>query len=77
MIQINQVEKRFGNVKALDRIDMEIQKGSIYGLVGSNGAGKSTLLRLIAGVYSPDSGSVSVESRKIFENPERKQQHCP
>ncbi|MBC8560502.1 ABC transporter ATP-binding protein [Fumia xinanensis] len=73
MIQINQVEKRFGNVKALDRIDMEIQKGSIYGLVGSNGAGKSTLLRLIAGVYSPDSGSVSVESEKIFENPERKQ----
>ncbi len=73
MIQINQVEKRFGDVKALDQIDMEIQKGSIYGLVGSNGAGKSTLLRLIAGVYSPNSGSVSVESEKIFENPERKQ----
>lgn len=73
MIQIDKVEKRFGEVKALDHIDMEIQKGSIYGLVGSNGAGKSTLLRLIAGIYSPDSGCVSVEGEKIFENPEMKQ----
>ncbi len=73
MIQIDQVEKRFGDTVALDHIHMEIQKGSIYGLVGSNGAGKSTLLRLIAGVYSPDGGTVSVEGEKIFENPEMKQ----
>lgn len=73
MIEINQVEKRFGDVKALDHIHMQIQKGSIYGLVGSNGAGKSTLLRLIAGVYSPDEGVVAVEGETIFENPEMKQ----
>lgn len=73
MIQIDQVEKRFGSVQALDHISMEIQKGSIYGLVGSNGAGKSTLLRLISGIYAPDSGRVTVEGNPIFENPEIKQ----
>ena len=73
MIKIEKAEKRFGNVKALDKIDMEIKKGSIYGLIGSNGAGKSTLFRLISGIYSPDGGNVFIEDKKVFENPDMKQ----
>ncbi len=72
MIKITQAEKHFGNVKALDKIDMEIKKGSIYGLIGSNGAGKSTLFRLISGIYSPDGGEVLIEDKKVFENPDMK-----
>lgn len=72
MIKIEKAEKHFGNVKALDKIDMEIKKGSIYGLIGSNGAGKSTLFRLISGIYSPDGGEVLIENEKVFENPAMK-----
>lgn len=68
MIEINGVTKLFGEKKALDNISFKISKGSIFGLVGSNGAGKSTLLRIIAGVFSPESGEVLMDGEKPFEN---------
>lgn len=46
--------------KVLDGIDFEIKKGEFFGIVGRNGSGKSTLLKLLAGVYTPDSGSIEV-----------------
>ena len=46
--------------KVLDGIDFEVKKGEFFGIVGRNGSGKSTLLKLLAGVYTPDSGSVTV-----------------
>ncbi|MEA1903228.1 MAG: ABC transporter ATP-binding protein [Actinomycetota bacterium] len=52
--------KRFGDVVALDRVDLEVGEGSIYGLVGPNGAGKTTLIRTLVGAVKPDEGSVSV-----------------
>lgn len=64
LIKITNITKRFGTHTALNDISCEIQRGSIFGLVGSNGAGKSTLLRLIAGVYVPDSGSVTIDSHE-------------
>ncbi|MFV0496739.1 MAG: ABC transporter ATP-binding protein [Candidatus Fimivivens sp.] len=74
MIKIENVTKRFESSTALDQVSIEIQKSCIYGLVGTNGSGKSTLLRLIAGVYSPDGGSVSIDGEVAYENPEKKQQ---
>lgn len=56
IVQISNLSKRFAKVQALDNIDLEIQPGSIIGLLGANGAGKSTLLRHIIGLYLPDSG---------------------
>jgi len=73
MITINGVTKCFGNHKALDAVDMNIDRGCIYGLVGTNGSGKSTLLRLISGVYSSNSGEIELDGQKVFENPEIKQ----
>ncbi|MEG2597376.1 MAG: ABC transporter ATP-binding protein, partial [Oscillospiraceae bacterium] len=73
MIKLDCVEKCFEGITALDHISMQIQKGSIYGLIGSNGAGKSTLLRLIAGVYQQDGGVLTVDDEFIYENPEKKQ----
>lgn len=72
MIECKQLTKRFGDFTALDKVDLSVQTGSIFGLVGSNGAGKSTLLRTISGVYRPDGGEVLMESGNPYENVERK-----
>ncbi|MEG2038716.1 MAG: ABC transporter ATP-binding protein [Oscillospiraceae bacterium] len=68
MIKATALTKRFEDTVALQSLTTEIEKGSIYGLVGSNGAGKSTLLRLIAGIYQPDEGSIQIDGVEIFEN---------
>lgn len=73
MIACTSLYKTFGQVTALDHIDLTIAKGSIYGLVGSNGAGKSTLMRTIAGIYQPDSGELTVEGAPVWEQPAQKQ----
>ena len=70
MIQVNNVVKTFDGFRALDGLTMKVERGSIYGLVGPNGSGKSTILRHITGVYRPDSGSVSVDGKPVYENPE-------
>ena len=73
MIKINDVVKSFDGFRALNGLTMQVEKGSIYGLVGPNGAGKSTILRHITGVYRPDSGEILVDGQPIYENPEVKQ----
>jgi len=50
LLSISNVSKSFGDLVALDKINLEIRSGEVVGLVGSNGAGKTTLLRLMAGV---------------------------
>ena len=72
MIQVNNVVKTFDGSRALNGLTMWVERGSIYGLVGPNGSGKSTILRHITGVYRPDSGSVLVEGKPVYEDPEVK-----
>ena len=60
LLSISNVSKSFGDLVALDQINLEIRSGEVVGLVGSNGAGKTTLLRLMAGVYLPTSGKISL-----------------
>jgi ABC-2 type transport system ATP-binding protein len=60
-IEVHQVHKRFPNgVHALRGLSVSTRRGEIYGLLGPNGAGKSTLLRVMVGLHTPDSGTVSV-----------------
>ena len=66
MITVNNVTKCFGNYKALDAVEMEIERGCIYGLVGTNGSGKSTLLRLISGVYSANGGDIELDGNTLY-----------
>jgi ABC-2 type transport system ATP-binding protein len=59
-VSVSGVSKRFGSVVALDRVDLEVPRGSIVGLVGPNGAGKTTLIRLLVGSLRSDGGEVRV-----------------
>lgn len=68
MIKIENLVKTFDKTVAIDHLNLEINDGSIIGLVGSNGSGKSTLLRTIMGVYIADSGNVLYEGKSTFEN---------
>ncbi len=74
MIKLCDVYKEFdGHFLALNKINMTIEKGSAFGLLGSNGAGKSTILRLLSGVYQAESGMVLIEDQPVFDNPSIKE----
>ena len=73
MIQVQNLTKYFDGFQALDHADMHVRKGSIYGIVGPNGAGKSTIMRHITGIYRPDSGTILIDGKPVYENPEVKQ----
>lgn len=60
MLEVRQVSKRFGPVRALDSVSLEVASGEIVAVVGPNGAGKSTLLRIVAGVLAPVAGEVLI-----------------
>ncbi|AEG62045.1 ABC transporter ATP-binding protein [Desulforamulus ruminis] len=72
MIEIKGVSKSFEDVKALKEVTLRINKGSVYGLIGSNGAGKTTLLKILAGVYQGDEGKGYMAGQEVFENVEIK-----
>ncbi len=68
MIEIMNLNKSFEDLAALKNVNIKIQKGSVYGLVGSNGAGKTTLLKTMVGVYQGDQGTCSIDGQEVFEN---------
>jgi ABC-2 type transport system ATP-binding protein len=72
MIEIKDLNLTLGNNKVLDNISLNVEKGSVFGFLGSNGAGKSTLMRCICGVYKPTSGSVSIDGQEVYDNAEAK-----
>lgn len=68
MIEIKGLTKQFEKLTAVDNMNLNIEQGSVVGLVGSNGSGKSTLLRMLSGVYEADSGEILVDGQKLFDN---------
>ncbi len=65
LLQLNQVEKRFGGLAAVGGVSMEARDGEILAIVGPNGAGKSTLLRLVIGIHKPTSGTITFDGKNI------------
>ena len=65
MLEIRNINKNFGGLRAVNNAAMNIEKGSITGLIGPNGAGKTTLFNTIAGVYAPDEGEIFLENQNI------------
>ena len=65
LLSIEEITKEYDGIRALDRISLKVEKGSIKGLIGPNGAGKSTLFHSISGVEKPDSGKIYFKGREI------------
>jgi ABC-type uncharacterized transport system ATPase subunit len=64
------IVKRFPGVLANDRVDFDLRKGEVHALLGENGAGKSTLMNVLAGLYRPDAGTITVENKLVnFSSP--------
>ena len=64
-LEARAINKHFGGVHALRDVSLAVERGTIHGLVGENGAGKSTFGKLVAGIYSPDSGELVVDGRAV------------
>lgn len=68
MLKIKELTKGFGDKEVIRNLNLTVQDGSVFGLVGVNGAGKSTLLRLISGVYEPEGGQVLLDGRDTYSD---------
>ncbi|WP_088102651.1 ABC transporter ATP-binding protein [Halalkalibacter urbisdiaboli] len=68
MIKVEGLRKSFEKEFAVDYVDLHVQKGTIYGLLGSNGAGKTSLMKTLAGIYRPDDGRVLIAGEPVYEN---------
>lgn len=68
MITAEKVVKTFDGNRALDNLELHIEKGSVYGLIGPNGAGKTTFIKALMGIYRPDSGTITMDGKQICEN---------
>ena len=69
MIEVKNLTKRYGDIKALDDISFTVDTGEVLGFLGPNGAGKSTTMNIITGYISSTSGTVTVDGTEILENP--------
>src|SRR5262249_30467730 len=65
LLKLEGIKKRFGPVDVLRGVDMEIGPAEAVGLIGDNGAGKSTLVKILAGVYAPSGGAISVDGKPV------------
>ncbi|PRD44236.1 D-xylose ABC transporter ATP-binding protein [Phyllobacterium phragmitis] len=68
LLEVEGVRKAFPGVVALDGVSFRLKRGSVHALMGENGAGKSTLMKIIAGVYTPDTGSFKLRGNEIELN---------
>jgi ABC-2 type transport system ATP-binding protein len=69
MIYTNELTKRFGAFRALDRINFEVRRGEVVGFLGPNGAGKSTTMRILTCFISPTDGTAKVHGHDVFDEP--------
>src|SRR5262245_49176036 len=69
-IRTNNLTRKFGNLTAVNRLDLEIAKGEVFGLIGPDGAGKTTTLRMMCGLLDPTEGKVSVAGFDVSKDPD-------
>ncbi|HET6598797.1 MAG TPA: ATP-binding cassette domain-containing protein, partial [Burkholderiaceae bacterium] len=74
-LQCESIERRFGGLVALTGVDLRIERGEIFGLVGPNGSGKTTLTNAITGFYPPQRGRIVLDGRDITGMPPHKVAH--
>lgn len=65
VIEVRQVARRYGDVNAVDGVDLTVQAGQVFGLIGHNGAGKSTLFKMMLGLVAPSSGEIRIGGQPV------------
>lgn len=65
LLEVKNLGISFGGLRAVDKFEVSIDKGQLYGLIGPNGAGKTTIFNLLTGVYKPDAGSIILDGQDI------------
>lgn len=73
MIKVTNLTKKFDDHLALSSVNLNVKKGSVYGLVGPNGSGKTTIIKHIMGVYKQDAGTVTIDNENVYDNEKLKQ----
>lgn len=73
MISVKGLTKSFGDYTALKDLDLNVDTGSVYGLIGINGSGKTTLIKQLTGIIKPDAGEISFDGQMVYDNTELKQ----
>lgn len=75
IIETNKLTKTYGDLIAVDKIDLKVKKGEIFGFLGPNGAGKSTTIRMLCGILQPNSGTALVNGYDIVNQSEKIKQN--
>ncbi len=71
IVNVRDLEKRFGSFTAVNKVNFEVRRGEIFGFLGPNGAGKSTTIRMLCGIYAPTSGTGTVGGFDIIREQDR------
>lgn len=75
ILEMKGISKSFGKVSALKDVDFDLRQGEVHALMGENGAGKSTLMKILTGIYSKDSGTVTFKDKEVeYTNPKQSQE---
>jgi ribose transport system ATP-binding protein len=76
VLELRGITKSFPGVRALDGVDLKLRRGRLMALLGENGAGKSTLMSIVAGVFPPDSGTITMDGRELcLASPREAREH--
>ena len=68
MIQAKGITKKYDGFTAIENLDLNVAKGSIYGLIGINGSGKTTLIKQLTGILRPDAGEITIGGEPVYDN---------
>ncbi len=72
LLQMNGISKQFPGVKALDKVQLTVERGTVHALMGENGAGKSTLMKCLFGIYDNDEGEILIDGQPVkFTDPKQ------
>ena len=75
MITAENLHKRYGELKAVDGISLDVREGELFGFLGPNGAGKTTTLSMISGLLKPDEGTVTLNNIDVWQSPKEAKRH--
>ena len=71
VLEVKELTKSFGQIKAVDHVSFSVPEGSVFGLIGRNGAGKTTALRMLCGLSTPTSGKATVAGFNVYKETEK------